>query len=514
MQISASFITKAAAKIRGGVKPGHFKNTADCQTVIMPPPTKVTIAMRQHIGAPCTPIVKKGDFVTVGQVIGDSTALISAPIHASVSGIVCAIRNILLPDGAVCEAVEIESDGQMTRCPTLQPHPVSTAGDLVRAARASGLVGLGGAGFPAHVKLTPNDDIKLDTLIVNGAECEPFITSDYRECIEHPDDLLDGILLIKERMGIGQVVIALEDNKPEAVKILKDKIEQRWVPEKSERTESAADTPDDGDSLKISENTDTEQAIERQDALDGPDGTDVPAEDQAALPLKTHAAAQSAAESPVKIMLLPSRYPQGAEKMLIYAVIGRKLPLGRLPAEVGCLVMNLSSVAFLTRYVRTGMPLVTRRLTVDGSAVAKPMNVEVPIGTSVKDVISFCGGYRCTPQKLITGGPMMGFALMDDNLPVLKQNNAILAFDARDAAVPDSTPCIRCGRCTYNCPMRLQPAAIETALKLADAGEMERLGVMYCIECGCCSYICPAKRQLVQSMRVAKSKVRKAGGGR
>ena len=440
-------MVRPAAQIHGGVHPEHIKNTADTATVIMPPPEKVTICMQQHIGAPCKPVVKKGDTVRVGQVIGDSDAYICAPIHASVSGTVAGFTEVLLPNGVKCQAVEILSDGGMTPDASVAPHPVSTAEELVAAARASGLVGLGGAGFPAHVKLNPAPDADLDTLIINGAECEPYITADYRECIEHADDIMEGVYRIKELMGFERVIIGVEDNKPEAIRILQD---------------IAADKRDADDS--------------------------------------------------VNLLRLRSQYPQGAEKVLIYTATGRKLPLGKLPADVGCVVMNIASVSFLNRYIRTGMPLVARRLTVDGPAIAHPMNVEVPIGASVRDVIEFCGGYACAPEKLITGGPMMGFAIMDDSLPVLKQNNAILAFDAAAAAVPDSGPCIRCGRCIRGCPMQLQPAAAEAALKTGgNPAALEKLGVMYCIECGSCSFICPAKRQLAQSMRLAKDRVRKAG---
>lgn len=439
-------VVKAAAQIRGGTKLSHFKNTSECKTVVMPPPAKVVIPMQQHIGAPCVPCVAKGDTVKVGQLIGDSAAPVSAPMHASVSGTVTGIVQVMLPNGVQCDAVEIESDGKMELYEGLKPHPVNCAADLVAAARESGLVGLGGAGFPAHVKLNPRSDVKLDTLIINGAECEPYITSDYRECVEHSEDIMEGVYLIKEIMGFDRVIIGVEDNKPEAIRILHD---------------IAADKRDTNDSVNLLE--------------------------------------------------LKSNYPQGAEKVLIYTATGRKLPLGKLPADVGCVVMNITSVSFLNRYIKTGIPLITKRITVDGSAIAHPMNVEVPIGASIKDVVEFCGGYSCTPEKLITGGPMMGFAVMDDALPILKQNNAILAFDHRDALTPEITPCIRCGRCQRGCPMQLRPAEVEQALKTGDTDRLSALGTMYCIECGSCTYNCPAKRQLTQSMRIAKAKIKKEG---
>lgn len=441
-------VVKAAAHIHGGTRVKHCKNTAECQTVIMPPPSRVVIPMLQHIGAPCVPTVAKGDQVSVGQIIGDSTAPVSAPIHASISGTVVGITQVMLPTGTVTDAIEIESDGQMTPFEGLKPFPVQSKADLVAAARACGLVGLGGAGFPAHIKLSPKADTKLDTLIINGAECEPYITADYRECIEFSHDIMEGVYLLKELMGFERVIIGVEDNKPEAIRILQ---------------EIAADRRDINDS--------------------------------------------------VNLLKLQSNYPQGAEKVLIYTATGRKLPLGKLPADVGCVVMNITSLSVLYRFIRTGMPLVSKRLTVDGSAIAKPANVQVPIGTSIRDVIEFCGGYSCTPEKLITGGPMMGFAVMDDSLPILKQNNAILAFDRKDALTPDSTPCIRCGRCVRACPMQLRPAEIERTMKHgdADAKALQALGAMYCIECGSCAYVCPAKRPLTQTMRIAKAKIRKEG---
>ncbi|MEG1887109.1 MAG: electron transport complex subunit RsxC [Oscillospiraceae bacterium] len=442
MQTNSSII-KQVGRSRGGANPGHFKNTADFETMVMPAPKYVVIAMQQHIGAPCVPCVSKGDPVFVGTVIGDSERFVSAPIHSSVSGMVAEIGSLLLPSGQSCQTVKIESDGLMTLDPEIAPVKVTNEKELCEATRRSGLVGLGGAGFPAHVKLHKTEDKPLDTLIINGAECEPFITSDYRECIENSNDVLEGVYLLKKIMGFKNVIIGIEDNKPDAIRILR------------------------------------QIAQDRQDT-----------------------------NNSVNVMKLKSRYPQGAEKVLIYSATGRLLPFGKLPADVGCVVMNITSVAFLNRYIKTGIPLISKRLTIDGSAVVTPGNVMVPIGVSIKEVLDFCGGLNCEPQKVLMGGPMMGLAVLDLNTPVLKQNNAILAFNKDDSVLPESSPCIRCGRCAKACPMNLMPAAIETSLKLDMPEELKSKNVSYCIECGCCSYVCPAKRPLTQNMRLAKAKLR------
>lgn len=437
-------VIRAVGRIHGGVRPGHFKSTAELETVTMPPPARVSIAMQQHIGAPCKPLVKKGDHVYLGQKIGDSDQPVSAPIHASVSGTVAGIGEIMLPGGQRVQTVDIDSDGQMIPDPSVAPPPAETPEDLVKAARESGLVGLGGAGFPAHIKLLHADNAELDTLIINAAECEPYITSDYRECLEHPEDIIEGVYLLKRVMNFKQVIIAVEDNKPQAIKVLH------------------------------------RVAVDKRDT-----------------------------DHQVNLMKLKTHYPQGAEKVLIYTATGRKLAPGQLPAGVGCVVMNVTSVSFLNRYLRTGMPLTTKRVTVDGSAAAKGMNVEVPVGTSVEDVIRFCGGYKQAPKKILMGGPMMGLALEDTSIPVLKQNNAILLFGEKEARLPNSTPCIRCGRCVAACPMFLRPAEVERGLKLDSVDTLRALGANVCIECGSCAFVCPAKRNLVQSMRLAKGRIRK-----
>lgn len=436
-------ILRPKKNIGGGVHLPHFKNTAEAVSAIMPPPKQVVIPMQQHIGAPCEPTVKKGDTVYVGTVIGDSEQYVSAPIHSSVSGTVAGIGTILLPSGINCQTVIIESDGMMTHDPDLKPVKVETAEDLVKAARDSGLVGLGGAGFPAHVKLCKKEGMELDTLIINGAECEPFITSDYREIMENTENIFEAVYLVKELLGFKRVIICVEDNKPKAIE---------------ELYRIAADKRD--------------------------------------------------VDNSVQLMELKSHYPQGAEKVLIYSATGRRVPPGKLPSDVGCVVMNITSISVLNKYIRTGMPLVAKTVTVDGDAIREPQNVIVPIGTAVSEVLEFCGGFKSPPRKILYGGPMMGTALLNTDMPVLKQNNALIVMDRKQAEKQKETQCIRCGRCAAACPMKIQPLDIEAVLRNKDIEELKSLHVEYCMECGCCSFVCPAKRNLTQSMRMAKAEIK------
>lgn len=436
-------------RTHGGAAVPHHKNTWDIPSSTMPPPEKVILPMQQHIGAPCIPTVKKGDHVYVGTVVGDSDAYVSAPVHASVSGTVTEITQVMLTGGQMTQAVVVGSDGKMEKDPAIAPPPpIATKEELAKAARAAGLVGLGGAGFPAHVKLNVPEGKTIDTLLVNVAECEPYVTSDHREALENGRNVLEGVYHVKEILGVQRVIIAVEDNKPDVIQKLSE----------------IADDP-------------------KRDPLDQ-----------------------------VRVLPLKSRYPQGAEKVLVQACTGRKVPAGKLPADVGCLVMNIGSLSFLASYMRTGMPLTLKRVTLDGSAIAHPQNVIVPVGTPIKDVVAFCGGYKAEPKKLIMGGPMMGVAITSDELPILKQNNAILAFDQREAQLRQPTACIRCGRCVAACPMHLMPTKLEQAVERQDVEALQSLDIMTCMECGCCSFSCPAGRRLVQAIRLGKNYVRKAGG--
>ena len=431
----------------GGVRLPHIKGTENMETELLPLPERVTISMQQHVGAPCEPVVKVGDHVDVGQVIGDSDAYVSAPIHASVSGTVSAISELLLPSGQKAKAVVIDADGKQTMWSGIKAPKVKTVNDLCQAVRASGLVGLGGAGFPAHVKLNIPKGKSVDTLIINGAECEPYLTADYREMVECGDMVLEGIYTLKELLGIKRVIIGVESNKPNAIRIL---------------TQIA-------------------------------DGNDRDPEDE------------------VRVLKLATSYPQGAEKVLINCCTGRRVPKGKLPVDVGCIVMNITSVAFIAKYLRDGVPLINKRLTIDGSAVVQPMNVLVPVGTPIIDIIDYCGGYRTEPRKILMGGPMMGTAVFDDSTPILKQNNGLLVLAAKDVLEEEATECIRCGRCVSACPMQLQPLTIEKRVAMRDIEALEQHSIMTCIECGSCAFVCPARRKLVQYMRMGKTMLRKAG---
>lgn len=428
----------------GGVHAPHRKHTAACETVVMPTPETIILPMAQHLGTPCTPLVKVGDTVEVGQVVADSDAPISAPIHSGVSGTVTAVKEVLLPGGRTSQALVITSDGEGRIHESVRPPKIDTFEDLIAAVRACGLVGLGGAGFPMHVKLNPKNKEAIDTIIINAAECEPYITTDYRECMENSWDVMSGVQTVMEFLDTKRVIIAIENNKPAAIAELS-------------RIAKTVTKPD------------------RQ----------------------------------VIVKALPARYPQGAEKVLINACTGREVPPGKLPADVGCIVMNVTSVAVLSRYLKTGMPLVERRLTVDGSAIEKPLNLRVVIGTPIKEVLAFAGIQKPI-RKLLMGGPMMGLALMDAELPVMKQNNAVLALAEEDTAEPPATPCIRCGRCVDACPMRLLPTAITKSYKAGDLEDLRQLNTMTCMECGCCTYSCPAHRPILQTIRMAKSLLRAA----
>ena len=434
----APFLPKKPYKTHGGVRVNHMKNTAESPSETLPTPKRVVISMQQHIGTACEPIVKKGDIVTVGQKIGDSDSPLCAPIHASVSGQVTAIGTMLMPNGTEVKTVEIASDGQQTLCPNIQPPVVTNADELYAAVRESGLVGLGGAGFPVSVKINYSPDKSVDTLVVNGAECEPYLTADYREMVESPEDIIEGTRLLTEMLGLKRAIIGIEGNKPAAIKHLASLISER----------SLDDT--------------------------------------------------------MCVLKLKTAYPQGAEKVLIKACTDRAVPVGKIPADAGCIVLNITSVGFIARYLKTGMPLVTKRITVDGSAIAEPKNVVAPIGAIVSDIADFCGGFDKPPQKVLMGGPMMGTALYSLDYPIIKQNNGLIFMAEAETDALRPTDCIRCGRCVAACPMLLTPVNIQHLVQKRDIDSLNDLCVTSCMECGCCAYSCPAHRPLVQFLRMAK----------
>ncbi|MCL2105863.1 MAG: electron transport complex subunit RsxC [Oscillospiraceae bacterium] len=424
---------------RSGLKLGHHKRTSgmqalrvgdcDCKSVVLP--------MKQHIGAACEALVKPGERVLAGQLIGDTDARVAAPVHASISGLVKKIGTVRLADGEDVRAVEIESDGLMEHIEYLPPR-VESLDDFIAAVRASGLVGLGGAGYPAHAKLRGSVG-KVDTLLVNGAECEPFVTADHREMLDAAADVIDGIHQLCRWMEIGRAVIGIENNKPDAIALLRGLC-------------AGASTP----ALSIS------------------------------------------------VKAVPSRYPQGSNKQLSQTLTGRVIPLGGRLSDVGLVMMNVVSTAFLGRYLRTGKPLISRTVTIDGDAVPKPVNLRVPIGISLRELLAFCGMAEANPSKIILGGPMMGRVVPDLDTVIGKCDGAVLLLGRRAAKPKPETPCIRCGACVSACPMRLRPLLLERACLARETETLVRLNASACLECGCCAYICPAGRELVQRIQRGK----------
>lgn len=422
----------------------HYKNTAELASIDMPAPASVLLPMVQHIGAPATPIVNPGDTVKIGQKVAEASSYVSSPIFAPISGKVEKFEEFLRSDGKKVQAIRITSDGLMAVHESVQPKVVNNLDDLIVASRESGVVGLGGAGFPLSVKLDVLKKDSIDTVILNGAECEPYITSDTRTMIDRAEDIRYGVeLLIKHAPAVKQYIIGIEKNKPEAIAKMKD---------------TFSDIPN------------------------------------------------------VIVKPLPPRYPQGAEKVLIYNTVRRVVPEGKLPSDVNVLVLNITSMAVLAKYCRTGMPLVRKSVTLDGSAVASPKNIKAPIGTSVKEIIDFGGGTKGNVGKILLGGPMMGSAIASTLDPIIKTTGAITILSLEDVAPPIHTACIRCGRCMEACPHLLKPVKYSDALKLTSREEkmhvLEENKIMLCVECGSCSFVCPAGRPLVLNNKIAKAEYR------
>ena len=415
-----------------GIRLSHRNGTSSSQTSDIPLPPKVTIPMLMNMGAACVPQVKPGDIVSVGQKIGDTDAFMSVPVHSSVSGKVVSITETTLANGAVCKAVVIETDGLQTISEEVAPPAVSSKEEFIKALRESGITGLGGAGFPTHIKLNPKTPV--DTLIINAAECEPYITSDHRQMLEDPDSIVNGILTVMKYLNIRETIIGIENNKPDAISLLTEK---------------------------------------------------------------------TASYKNISVMSLSSSYPQGAEKVLIYNTTGRIVKEGQLPSDTGAVVLNVSTAAQISQYLKTGMPIVKRRITVDGDTIGKPCNIFAPIGTPFSEILSFAQCDTEKLRKLIAGGPMMGSCVYDPETPVVKGTNAILAFNKYSQ--PTVTNCIRCGRCIRACPFMLMPAEMEKAYRKRDIETLKALKVTLCMNCGCCTYVCPAGRKLAETNQLAKA---------
>ena len=428
----------------GGVHPKENKfYTCDKQTEVFPEPDVIVIPMSQNIGAPCMPLVKKGDPVTVGQKIGDNQGL-CAPIHSSVSGTVKAVEMRPHNTGTNVMSVVIQNDHLDTLCETVKPRTQEEVDalspmELVDIIHEGGLVGMGGATFPTHVKLSGGIG-KVDTVIINAGECEPYITADDRLCREHPDEVISGLKVIMKIFGLKEGHIGIEDNKPEAIKILKSNLI-------------------DGDGISV-------------DAL-------------------------------------PAKYPQGAEKQLIYAITGREVPSGGLPAAVGCAVFNAATAKAIHDVVYKGMPLISRIVTVSGDIVMEPKNLLVPIGTSFDDLLNAVG-HSENPYKVLSGGPMMGVAQYDLSVTTTKGVNAVTILGHKNRYAVEDVRCLRCGKCIDACPMHLMPVLMYKALQDGDVDGLKASNMMDCIECGCCAYTCPASVPLVHGFRVGKQLIRSA----
>ena len=421
-----------AFKLRG-IKLPERKTTEGMPSVKMPAPETITIPTAMHIGAPVKPVVKVGDEVFVGTLIAEDSEKLSAPVHSSVSGKVSKITEITASNGNVVQAIVITSDGQMIIDENIKKPEINSKEDLINAIKNSGMVGLGGAGFPTYAKFTT--DKTIDTLVINGAECEPYITSDTATMVERADDIKVAIETMVKYLGIKEVVLGIEKGSGEAQKKMEE---------------------------------------------------------------------IAASISNMSVKVLAKVYPQGGEKVLVYNTTGKVVGTNMLPIDVGCVVINCSTMANIGKYILTGMPLVERCITVDGASVKEPKIVVAPIGTALKDVFDFCGGFNEEPFSVLYGGPMMGVAVPDLSAPVLKQTNAVLALTKKETSVPKETACIRCGACVTNCPFGITPPAIAKAYKNRDIDAMVKAGAELCMECGCCSYNCPANRPLVQTNRLAK----------
>ena len=428
-----------------GVNVPHHKNTAEMAPVALTVPPEVVIPMSMHSGAPAKPVVAKGDAVKVGQLIGEAQGFVSSPVHASVSGTVTSVEEVTGLSGTKTMAVRIAADGAQTPYEGLAVPMVSNTEEFLAAVRGSGVVGLGGAAYPTAAKLTIKETNKIDYILVNGAECEPYVTSDTRTMVDDAEYVWEGMQLLMQYLKPGKVIICIEENK------------QAPIANMSGYTRGVAG---------------------------------------------------------MEVRVLPSQYPQGERKVLVYHVTGRIVPEGARLPDVGCVVINCTTVATLAKYIKTGEPLVSRCVTVDGPAVASPQNVISPIGAPVSKLLEFCG-LKEAPKKVLLGGPMMGFAIPDMEMPVIKSTNGIMAFGIKGASAAE-TPCIKCARCLRHCPMNLMPMHIEAAYKLKKPDLLEKYNVTLCLECGCCAYSCPAKHPLMQTMQLAKQMLwdhRKAKGG-
>ncbi|EXG86248.1 electron transport complex subunit RsxC [Lacrimispora sp.] len=430
------------ATFKGGIHPYEGKELSENKPVqVLQPKGEMVFPLSQHIGAPAKPLVAAGDQVLVGQKIGEPGGFISACVISSVSGTVKTIEPRMVANGSMVPSVIIENDGKYQTVEGFgkERDPKTLSKEEIRnLVKEAGVVGLGGAGFPTHVKLTPKDESKIDTIIVNGAECEPYLTSDYRMMLEEPESIIKGLNIILQLFDNAKGVIGIESNKPEAIKLM---------------TELVKDEPR------------------------------------------------------ITVCPLQTKYPQGGERTLIYAVTGRKINSTMLPADAGCMVDNVDTVISIYNAVVKGIPLIRRIITVTGDAIANPQNYNVRTGTSYTELIEASGGFKTEPEKVISGGPMMGQALFNFNIPVTKTSSALTCLTKDEVAVNAPTACIRCGRCVKVCPGNIVPQMIMDAAERSDLERFVKLNGMECCECGCCAYICPARRPLTQAFKEMRKEV-------
>ena len=420
---------------KGGIHPYDGKDLSKDKPIKdIDPKAELVYPLSQHIGAPAKAIVEKGQHVLCGECIAEAGGFVSAPVYSSVSGTVKTIEKRRTITGDMVDCIIIENDGEYKKADPItdKPYEDMSRDEVIAAIQKAGIVGMGGAGFPTHVKLSPKEPDKIDTIIVNCAECEPYLTSDYRKMLEEPERLIGGLQIEVGLFKNARGVLAVEDNKPDCIKLLKEKTK---------------DIPD------------------------------------------------------ISVAALKTKYPQGSERQLIYAVTKRAINSKMLPADAGCIVNNVDTVIAINNAVREGEPLMYRIVTVTGDAIADPRNFRVRTGTNYNDLIDAAGGFKCEAKKIISGGPMMGFALFDLNVPVTKTSSALLCMSEDEAAKWEPSACINCGRCVDACPSRLIPSHLADHAEHGNEEEFLNLSGLECVECGSCSYVCPAKRQLAQAIK-------------
>lgn len=426
----------------GGIYPNDMKAATKKKAIEqLPPPAQVIISMSQHMGSPCAPVVKVGDYVRIGQKIGEPGEGISAAVYASVSGTVKAVEPRPCSRGGSMMSVVIENDFQDAVSEEVQAPEepdMLTPAQLLECVKNAGIVGMGGTGFPTHIKIAGGMG-RVDTVIVNGAECEPYITADHRVMLERAGEVVGGCRYLAKMFDVDQVIIGVELNKKDGISMLNKEI-----------------------------------AIQR---------------------------------APVVVQPLQCRYPQGSEKQLCQSITGRQVPPGELPVEIGCAVFNVSTVCAIYRAVTTGMPQVKKVVTVSGSGVIHPKNLECPVGTPVAELFNACGGLKEKTYKLIMGGPMRGAALESAEVPVHKGTGGVLAFAGREEKRVKNPQCIRCGRCVSVCPMNLQPVFLYQYAAANKLDALEAANVMDCVECGACTYVCPGRVPLTQMFRESKQRL-------